>query len=229
MLLSPILCAEVVTLRTGKIISGEIVLQNDEVLIIRTKNGSKYQYPAAEVLSVKADEIASLDAPNATKPPRKLAVHLQTAGGAVCVPEIGWGGQFAADLMLGTRTIHGTRIFLGAGLGYRAKVMDIGTYSFLPLQAVVAMPLSKHKHAPFLGMSIGYGIALNKQTQGGIFAGAEVGWNYQISDKTDFLLALCAEVQQAKTDVMQTVNDVDYLNHIGCNFVTLGLKLAVNL
>lgn len=237
LLLPPSVLAEVVTLRTGKVVTGEIILQNEEVLIIRTKNGDRYQYPAVEILSVKSEKTALNDTLVASSKLRKVVVRLQTSGGAVYMPEIGWGGQFAFDLMLGTRKIQDTRIFLAAGLGYRAKAFASEhaeqtkhvTYSFMPLQAVVAMPLGGREHAPVLGVSFGYGFALNKQTQGGICVGAEFGWSYAISEVVDLQLALVAELQQAKIDVRQIVNDLEYINHMGCNFATLGVKLAVNL
>ena len=236
LLLSPIILAEVVTLRTGKVVTGEIVLQNEEVLIIRTKTGALYQYPASEVLSVKSEELVSTELEEKASASRSVAVRLQTAGGAVYMPEIGWGGQFAVDLMLGTYAIQESKIFLGAGLGYRAKSFanyhsesKNATYSFLPLQAVVAMPVGKQAHSPFWGMSIGYGFALNKQTQGGICAGAEVGWNYEFASEKALQMSLFAELQQAKTAVRQVVSDVEYINHVGCNFIAMGVKLALIL
>lgn len=237
MLLSPSLWAEVVTLRTGKVVTGEILLQNDEVLILRTKNGSRFQYPASEIVSVKSEEIAAQEDKNESSSSASVAVRLQTAGGAVYLPEMGWGGQFALDLMLGTHAIHDTRIFLGAGLGYHAKTFSAATagqaknatYSFLPLHAAVVMPISAHKHAPCLGLTLGYGFALDKSTQGGLCAGAEVGWNYAFAQAKDLQISLAAELQQAKTDVKQIVDEKEYINHIGCNFLAISLKLALNL
>ena len=48
--------AETVTLRSGKVITGTILIQNDEVVIIRDANGARHQYPAAEVLSVSSSD-----------------------------------------------------------------------------------------------------------------------------------------------------------------------------
>ena len=229
LLLSPTIWAEVVTLRTGQTITGEILLQNEEVVIIRTKSGTRYQYPATEILSISQEKTAQSSSQEAKKrSPRPIDIRFQASGGAVYASELGWGGQMAVDFMLGTKKIQDRRIFLGAGIGYRAKFLNHTTYSFLPLQAIVSMPLLDQTHAPVLGMSIGYGFALNPSTQGGICTAAELAWNYTISPQTDLQLGAFAEWQQAQLDVIQTINGNEYITHMGCNFLAIGVKLAIS-
>ena len=50
---------EVVTLRSGKVMTGTVIVQNDEVLILRDANGARFQFPAAEVVKVEAEEEAA--------------------------------------------------------------------------------------------------------------------------------------------------------------------------
>ena len=57
LILSCPIFAEVVTLRSGQTVRGEIVLQNDEVVIIRTNNGMRHQYPTSEVVSIRSNEV----------------------------------------------------------------------------------------------------------------------------------------------------------------------------
>ena len=56
LLLSFTAMAEVVVLRSGQSVKGEIVLQNEDVVIIRSNNGMRYQYPMNEVLSIQKEE-----------------------------------------------------------------------------------------------------------------------------------------------------------------------------
>jgi hypothetical protein len=48
--------ADVVTLKNGAQVRGTIVLQNDEVVILRNASGVRMQYPRAEVVSITQDE-----------------------------------------------------------------------------------------------------------------------------------------------------------------------------
>ena len=232
LLLSPMLWAEVVTLRTGQTVKGEVLLQNEEVVIVRTKNGMRYQYPASEVVSIKADD----DLADKKRNVRAVNMRFQLHSGAVYVPQMGWGGQVAADWMVGSRMIQGKRLFVGGGIGYRAKIMPTTladttssntTYSFIPLLAMVSLPLLEHKHAPVIGISAGYGFAANKDTQGGICVGVDLGWNYIINEQSSLQLSLYADWQQARTNVKQVIENKEYINHMGCNFISMGLKLAV--
>ena len=47
---------EVVVLRSGKVLQGEILVHNQDVLIMRDTDGIRRQYPTSSVLSIKADE-----------------------------------------------------------------------------------------------------------------------------------------------------------------------------
>lgn len=237
LLLSPMLWAEVVTLRTGQSIKGEILLQNDEVVIIRAKNGTRYQYPKSEILTIKHDDAsqeATTDTASVVKATRPVNLRFQAHGGVVCVPTMGVGGQVGADFMVGSYAIQGKRMFVGGGVGYRAKWVGGKTYSLIPLQAIVDIPLTTTQHAPILGMSIGYGFSTNKATQGGMCVGANVGWSYLFNKRCCLALSLLAEWQQATTDMIDIVQDpltgiaTQYTNHRGCNFISVGMKLAVS-
>ena len=227
LILSSPIFAEVVTLRSGQTVRGEIVLQNDEVVIIRTNNGMRHQYPTSEVVSIRSNEVI-VDQPTAVAPAvRPVNIALQVHGGVLFVPELGVGGQFGTDLMIGSHAIHGKRMFLGGSVGYRAKVIGSTTYSFIPLLAHIQYPLTEQKHAPLLGISVGYGFAANKDDQGGICIGANFGGSYLINQQASMQYGIYAEWQQAQTDVVQYIDNIPYTNHMGCNFLAIGVKFAV--
>lgn len=237
MLLSSLLMAEVVVLRSGSIISGEIILQNNEVVIIRTASGMRYQYPMTEVREIKQEELVQEEMnidDNQVVQPKAVSLHIQAMGGALYVPNLGWGGHVGADIMVGANVIDGKRMFVGGAVGYRAKIVDVETYSFIPLQACFLAILSEHQHAPIVGINLGYGFSTNRKTQGGICAGADIGWCYAVSQTTSIALGLNAEWQQAKTDVIQTITNPntqlqnDYINHTGVNFITFGARIAIH-
>ena len=55
--------AETLILRTGARVQGEILLQNEEVVIIRDASGARFQYPRAEVVEIIATEEAQEEKP----------------------------------------------------------------------------------------------------------------------------------------------------------------------
>lgn len=229
MLLSTISMAEVVVLNTGIRIQGEIILQNEEVVIIKKKDGTRFQYPRSEVASIQ-EETTTQTVTEETSTPitiRPVAIRVQANGGAVYLPNHGWGGQIGADLHLGSRAIAGKPIFVGGGIGFRTKILPEYTYTFIPLQLAVYTPLTTKKHAPYVGMSIGYGFSTDKINKGGVSLSAYTGWTYHINDNTSVLLSCFAEWQQATIETTEIIDDQPYTNNIGCNFVSIGANVTV--
>lgn len=239
LLLTTPLLAEVVVLNSGKTIKGEIVLHNDEVVIIRTSNGSRFQYPTSDIKNIEQNEQKTSDSSSKTVQKstsiNPITLRIQLNGGAVYAPHIGWGGQVGADIMIGSHRINERNIFIGGGIGYRANIIDNEKqYQFIPLHAAIYFPILEHKHAPMVGMSLGYGFSLDKKNKGGIRLGAEFGWHYNLNINSYLQLSAFAEWQQAQTDIVQVITDPktntenSYTNFIGVNFVTIGTKFSIN-
>ena len=220
--------AEVVVLQSGQSVKGDIVLQNEDVVIIRTTNGMRYQYPMNEVVSIKAEEkeTSATNTNKTTQAKTKIvSICVQAMGGTLYIPNIGWGGYAGADLKVGANLMN-KKVFVGGGIGYRAKMVETEkeTYSFIPLQVYMSSILGDKQNAPTLGVNIGYGFAANTGTQGGICVGADVGWSFEISYETRLVLGLNAEWQQAQTKVKQDITFPDTnenLPEYGCEFYYL--------
>ena len=108
--------AEIVVLRSGKTIKGEILLSNDEVVIVRQKDGSRFQIPTAEVLRIAVNDsnVENTSASTQTKlSVKKVAMRMVVVGGAAYLPYHGWGGAAQVDVMLGSHNLLNKQIFLG--------------------------------------------------------------------------------------------------------------------
>lgn len=231
LVLSSISRAEVIVLNSGAHIAGEILLQNEEVVIIKKKDGARYQYPRTEVASILEEteesatttETQNTDTENA----RKLALTFQVYTGAVYFAHEGWGGQIGTDLMMGSKTIAGTPLFIGGSIGYRAKILADKTYSFIPLQVVLAMPLVKKQHSPHISVSMGYGFLTDKTYKGGLCLSASAGWSYQFNTNSSLLLGVYADLQQTKTNVTETINNQEYTSFKASSFVSIGATIGI--
>lgn len=220
--------AEIIVLQSGQTLQGEIVLQNEDIVMLRDKDGHKYQYPRSQVVEIRQDEVtATIEqvAPVSTSK-GNCALRLDFSGGALWIPSLHNGGYGAIDVLIGTRRIGQQRIFVGGGVGYQAAVAG-QLYNFLPLTMVVSVPLTSGKHAPELGAALGYGFAIKSPSQGGLVAKLDVNWRYQYSESSALLLGVQARFQQAQVRYMEIVNDKEYTSTLGRNLVSLGLRLAL--
>ena len=230
-----LLCAqaETIVLRTGARVKGTILMQNEEVLIVRDTEGARFQFPRADVAEIITDDapVAAESAKTGEEPEirtaKKVSALLEISGGAALRPNEAAGGGVGADLIIGTHHIGSRHIFIGGGLGYHGVFLGAEKYNFLPVQAALRLPLVEGKHAPVFGVSLGYGVALSKNYVGGLYAGLDFGYRCQLNPKTAVAVVAFARFQQAKVDVVEVIDGMEFVNRTGRNLVTPGLKLAL--
>ena len=136
--------AEVIVLRSGKTIKGEILLNNDEVLILRQKDGSRFQFPKQEIISIDADAIQKSQSTTDTLVLNKVAFNLSVAGGATHTPN-GWGGFVQPMLFIGANIAKNQPVFVGGSIGYNGVITRDNTYSWIPIQATLRCPIVRKK------------------------------------------------------------------------------------
>ena len=225
--------AETIVLRTGARVKGTILMQNEEVLIVRDTEGARFQFPRADVAeivagdAVVAEETAGTGEEPEIRTAKKVSALLEISGGAALRPNEAAGGGVGADLIIGTHHIGSRHIFIGGGLGYHGVFLGAEKYNFLPVQAALRLPLVEGKHAPVFGVSLGYGVALSKNYAGGLYAGMDFGYRCQLNPKTAVAVVAFARFQQAKVDVVEVIDGMEFVNRTGRNLVTPGLKLAL--
>jgi len=220
--------AEVVVLQSGKTIEGEIIVVNEDIVMLKDAEGHKFQFPRSEVTEIRQSEqiIETQQENTSVSGKGNCALRIDMSGGALFVPSLANGGFGALDIQIGTRTIGHQRVFLGAGVGYHAAVAD-KLNNFLPLMAVFSMPLMEGKHAPEIGAALGYGFAINNPNKGGMMAKLDVSWRYQYKASSALLLGVQARWQQADVKFMEIVDGKEYYSTLGKNFVSVGLRLAL--
>ena len=240
--------AETLILRTGARVKGSIVFQNEEVVILRTEEGARFQYPRADIEQILSDEEAALAEETASpeetetsieeiKTPKKASILLEIAGGYAVVPSEKIGAQGGIDLLVGSHHIADRHIFIGGGIGYHGLYLVtpvtltaenvINQYNFLPVQAAVRVPLTEKKHAPVFGLSLGYGVALSKNYLGGIYTGLDFGYRCQINPKTALGAVLYAQFQQATIQTSKILDGNEFTGKTTRNIVTFGAKFTV--
>ena len=238
--------ADVIRLKSGKTVEGTILLQNDEVVIIRDDaTGKRYQYPVSDIDMTEgedeserpekpvSEETDAADEPNAVayKAP-KVSIMVSVSGGGAAmskslisengVPGTNVGGDFA----IGTYNMLKRKIFFGAGLGYHAYMLDGKTYSFLPVGLRMEVPLLASKHAPLLGIGAGYGIGLQGIT-GGFYGDLLFGWKVQYGKKGGFFLGVYADLQRAQLTMTEVVSDKPYTSKAYRSLYGFGAKASI--
>ena len=229
--------AETILLRTGARVKGTIVFQNEEVVVIRDAGGARFQYPRADVLDILSDETANPDSSEKKDLPdasgeeitvsKKASILLEVAGGAAVIPSQEAGTAVSADLSVGTHHIASKHLFIGGGVGYHGVFLGAERYNFLPVQAVLRVPMMENRHAPVFGFALGYGIALSKEYLGGIYTGVDLGYRCQLNPKTAIGAVFYTNFQQASIVSSTVIDGQEFASKSGRNIVTFGAKFTV--
>ena len=225
--------AETIILRTGARVKGNIVFENEEVVIVRNEEGQRFQYPRAEVEQILSDDQA-VEKPQETSAEeeeittsKKASILLELAGGAAVKPGEAVGGGVSVNLLVGSHHLGDKHIFVGGGLGYHGVFLGAEKYNFLPIQVAVRMPLIEQKHAPVFGVAVGYGIALSKDYLGGLYAGVDFGYRCQLNPRTAIALVAYTQFQQAIVRSETIIDGNPYAQKIGRSLVTPGIKFTL--
>ena len=224
--------AAVITLTSGKKIVGEVLINNADVVIVRDNEGARFQYPAAEVVSVVEDETPEVEETpqqeeKKSQGGKKVTFLLDWGGGGAFVPHDDNGGFFGGELLIGSRYIGQKSIFLGGGLNVECMFMPNATYVFLPLEVALKVPFLEGKHSPFVGVNLGYGFGV-KNCKGGIYTSAEVGWRYVINPRANMYVSLRVQFQQATVTGTTTINQITFNDNSGRNFVIFGSQFGIS-
>lgn len=226
--------AEVVVLRSGQKVTGEVLLRNEEVLIVRTQSGARYQYPISEIVSVEKESLESTaktgiqqDTVALLSSDKRVSIYAGATGGAAYLPMVGWGGSAGANLLIGSHHLGARRIFVGGGIGVQAAFVGGKDYAFLPIMLATHIPFSNALHSPCMGMALGYAFSVNNNASGGLYTSVDVGWNYCFSAKSSLLLAANVQWQQLSVRVSEQIEGTTYDHTIGTNMLLLGLKIGI--
>ena len=224
--------AAVITLTSGKKIVGEVLINNADVVIVRDNEGARFQYPAAEVVSVVDDETSEEEETpqqeeKKSQGGKKVTFLLDWGGGGAFVPHDDNGGFFGGELLIGSRYIGQKSIFLGGGLNVECMFMPNATYVFLPLEVALKVPFLEGKHSPFVGVNLGYGFGV-KNCKGGIYTSAEVGWRYVINPRANMYVSLRVQFQQATVTGTTTIDQTTFNDNSGRNFVIFGSQFGIS-
>lgn len=258
-----------ITLQSGQQMRGEIVFQNDDVVVFKNSDGQRFQYPMTEVESIKEIDDSIIEVAETTKvtKPHKVGIVVEFSGGAAFVPQRAIGGNFEANIFIGANNLLDSHIFLGTGIGYSGNFMSLrevnktlisseaeedengniinegtqgweenvtktpATYSFIPIQLRVAVPLMQTKHAPAIGASIGYGFCTEGISKSGLAASLDLGYRMQINPTSAFFAGVELGLQQTKMEVIQSFENEykqdNFKSNQTRNLCRINLKVAI--
>ncbi|MGB4414901.1 MAG: hypothetical protein WBI53_08455 [Paludibacter sp.] len=225
-----------ILLKTGEVYIGEIVMSNNEIVMIKRLDGTRFQFPVSEIKSiekVKSDEIddntnADISSLNAHE--GNIGGLLEISGGIGSAKNkfgISPGGQ--ASLTFGTKMLQGKALFTGAGVGYFSVIEKKSSeiISFVPLYFRIKSNLVTKPTSPYVLLDAGYAFALNPDYGGGLYSRLSIGINRKITGKTAFYIGAYAAIQSFSGNLTET-NEQGTFNYNGTSgIINWGINLGL--
>ena len=243
-LTSPIAAQETITqdkitLLSGETYFGEIVLKTDEMIMIKTSDGKRYQFQLSQIKSI---EKVSLTADNLKKGGKTEITGEQIPKGDFCGSIEFSGGISSAQnafanlpnvdvsMVFGNKSVGGKDMFFGLGASYK-MLFPTGTtqtVDFIPVFMRLQSILIKTNTAPYVSIDAGYSFGLSTGFDGGPFVKVSGGVIRKINHKSDFFAGIFAELSSIKTNLTET-NPLGTFHYYGSTSMTnVGLRFGLH-
>ena len=225
-----------IILKTGDVYVGKIVLKTNEIIMLTTKSGMRYQFRVSEIKETGSESVSDLTKNEETKdvktdlPTGNLGGLVELSGGfSYAKFGFGWSPDTQFSLLFGHRNVLNQHIFIGPGVGYKSTFIASGskTYDFLPLFLRIQRTYPRKHGAPYAGMDVGYAYALNTGYKGGSLVKISVGITYKINFNTSFFAGIYAGVQAFSGNLTETFEQIPYTYYGETTIRSVGLKTGL--
>jgi hypothetical protein len=230
---------DIVILKTGNTYIGNIILQNDDIVLLQADSGERFQFLLSAIKEIKKGALsAEPDGKNANGDAEmidmsendNLRMQIDVSGGASFADKaFGLSPSVQASLLLAIDKLFDKPLTAGFGLGYHAILLKeneaISPTPFLPLFVHLQYNFSKAKHHPFIGFDAGYALALSEEYKGGLNTKISAGYAYNITHKTTFYAGLFYGLQGISTNLREEFNNEAYLYFGKTVINNFGLKI----
>ncbi|MDL2290156.1 hypothetical protein LJB95_01985 [Paludibacteraceae bacterium OttesenSCG-928-F17] len=202
-----------ITLNTGEIIIGNILVENEQVVMIKTREGGRFQFPRSEIKSIddvtendrqitQLDESESFNENNKFRLMGDLKFGLAHAGKAY-----GWVPEMQVSLLFGGADLFLPNSFLGIGIGYNPIfASDYGTgkaINFLPIFMRFQSSFTDKNFKPYVEVDAGYSVALSDEFGGGFIVNASIGVSKKLNERNSFQLGIFGGFQSFSADLTE--------------------------
>ncbi|MDD3322213.1 MAG: hypothetical protein PHS59_12300 [Paludibacter sp.] len=229
-----------ITLTTGDIYIGDIQLKTNELIIIQTINGAKFQFQLSEVKSIEKVNIAQIQMTDSTASLNESNDSLLIQKNIYGIIEISGSVASAKKLfdpmpniqlsmIFGSKLLQNKKLFSGLGIGYNNTFISStsSSISLLPIFIRLQNIFTRNQTSPYVSMDAGYAFALTSGVGGGALVKLSAGISYRINYNTNILIGIYGGVNAIKGNLTETT-DLRTFNYYGSTSMnSFGIKAGL--
>lgn len=219
---------DVIYLKTGEKYIGEIVLHTEQVVMIQTYNGKKYQFLPSEISEIKKESL--FNGSEQTNEFDGNIVALLQLGGGISTIKGAFNSQphSAISISLGNKNTFGKNLYVGAGIGYNTIFDSFSekTLSFLPAFIQFKNIFSNTTISPSTNVKFGYAFPLQSYYSGGVFLNTSAGLNIQTTQKTNIFIGINVQWQYTYGNISEEIFQNTYTSKNNAVMSSYGITTA---
>ena len=226
-----------ITMETGETYRGEVLAENERVVMLRLADGSRMQIRREEIAAMEPDAFTAIDRSDAlpvveASPGGQFGMMIEVGGGtSFSRNSYGWVPALQAAWVLGVRDVAWAGTFAGVGIGYNlcaANKSGEGAINLLPLFARLHSTIGRHVTAPYVELDAGYAFSFHPDMSGGMLLRLSVGVTRRFSSRTAFYAGVYGGLQGLSGDLRDIDPWGDYFTYHGHTITQqAGVKVAL--
>ncbi len=219
---------DVVFLKSGEKIYGEIIGKTDKIITLKTDDGNRFQFQFSDIASIEKEITHQKPKVKPTKSQGNLSGMMEISGGIskASSTAISLSPSPAISLAFGSKNAFNSSAFLGIGVGYETLLAKDGSQNltFLPVFLQIYKTLSEHKVAPFVASSLGYAFKMNESYSGGAYFKLSGGANFQLTQNRAFSIGVFGKIQKISGTIIETNNLGEFITEGNTKMYSTGLS-----
>jgi hypothetical protein len=227
---------EKITLKSGEVYIGEIVAKNSEIVMIKTSEGTRFQFQLSEIKNIenysnlpKIDNNLKISNQDITIYDNFCGNIELSAGGSIAKNSFSLSPTTQLSMIFGNKRILKKDIFFGVGIGYSMTYVSQNSdpISFLPVFFRLQNTFTKQRTSPFIEIDAGYAFGLNADYGGGPMVNITTGISHKLSYKTNLIGGIYGGITSFSGKITET-NALGTFTYSGQNSMfNFGLKITL--
>lgn len=221
---------DVIYLKNGDKYTGKIVFKNEEVIMLETNDGKRFQFQTSEIKETTQEEATSNESQTQTYNKGNLVGLLQLDGGTSAIKGgIKTSPMVDLSLAFGSKKVLGKNMFLGVGGGFE-NIFDSSnkrSISFLPIFAQMKNTFSERNNSPALNLKLGYAFPLQQDYRGGLYFYTSGGINLKNTESSNIYLGLYVKIQSTSGKISETFQQDTFTSVSNAVITSIGVSTAI--
>jgi hypothetical protein len=223
--------AEKVFLKSGKSYTGEIVLRNDEVLILKLSDGTRFQFAAQDIEKIETVTSEEQQAEQNEKEPEPVLSGIIELSGGVSAAQYKTSAVpfTSAGISFGSDQFGDGTFFIGVGTAIHTAFLSAPdvALNFIPVYLKGRKIFKRSIVSPYIALDLGYAFAAQKDYSGGIYSKINLGIQKRLTYKTSFFTGLYAGVTGYGGSLTEQYENNNFSFNGKTAFVSGGLSLGL--